>query len=315
MKTPFKHGTSFHSLSHYYKERYGEKIYKLSIDAGFTCPTRDGSKGTRGCIFCSSHGSGDFTPDYPHNIASQIHESKLWAIHAKGAKRFIVYFQAYTNTYAPISELEALYREAMDDPDIVGISIATRPDCIDEDVISLLSRLNKEKDIYVELGLQTIHPESTSYIRRGYPLDIYDSAVEALHTAGIPVITHLILGLPHEDKTMFLETVRYICQKPLHGIKLQLLHILSDTDLYTDYLKQPFHTLQMDEYIDWIASCLPLIPEETVIYRLTGDGAPDRLVAPKWSLSKRYVLNRIHQALKERDVVQGSAYSKEGTHD
>ncbi len=304
----------YHTLDYEMKKIYGEKIYKIALDAGMTCPNRDGSCGVRGCIFCSAGGSGDFAAKKSADesaVAAQL-EKGIQYFHGKQiGKRFIAYFQAYTNTYAPVPRLEALYREALEVPSVAGISIATRPDCLGRDVLALLDRLNREytdKFIWIELGLQTIHEHTATLIRRGYPLSVFEDAVKQLQKISIPVITHVILGLPGETKPMTLDTCRYLGSLGISGIKLQLLHILKNTDLVELYEKKTFEILDMMAYIDIIISCLEILPADMVIHRVTGDGPKELLIAPLWSLDKRRVLNTLHQEMKRRGTWQ-SKYS------
>lgn len=300
----------YHTLDYALKKEYGEKIYKIALDANMTCPNRDGSCGTRGCIFCSAGGSGDFAAK-GISIKQQLEKGKQLFHNKKIGNRFITYFQSYTNTYAPVSKLEKLYREALDESSVVGISIATRPDCLGKDVLALLDRLNKEyaeKFIWVELGLQTIHEQTATLIRRGYPLFIFEQAVTQLQTISIPIITHVIIGLPGETKSMMLETCRFLTQKRIDGVKLQLLHILKNTDLIELYNKKTFEILDIMEYIDIIISCLEILPPDMVIHRVTGDGPKDLLLAPLWSLDKRRVLNTLHQEMKRRGTWQSIKY-------
>jgi len=301
----------YHTLDYALKKKYGEKIYKIALDAHMTCPNRDGSCGTRGCIFCSAGGSGDFAAKGT-SIKQQLEKGKQLFHNKKIGNRFIAYFQSYTNTYAPVSKLEKLYREALDESSVVGISIATRPDCLGKDVLTLLDRLNKEyteKFIWVELGLQTIHEQTAALIRRGYPLSIFEQAVTQLQTISIQIITHVIIGLPGETKSMMLETCRFLTQKRIDGVKLQLLHVLKNTDLIELYNKKTFEILDMMEYIDIIISCLEILPPDMVIHRVTGDGPKDLLLAPLWSLDKRRVLNTLHQEMKRRGTWQSIKYS------
>lgn len=308
----------YHTLDYELKKNYGEKVYKIALDAGMTCPNRDGTCGVRGCIFCSEGGSGDFAARKDSrevSIAAQLEKGKQY-FHSKNIGcHFIAYFQAYTNTYAPVARLETLYREALDAPSIVGISIATRPDCLGDDILSLLDRLNREyqdKFIWIELGLQTIHEETAVLIRRGYPLSAFEQAVRSLGEISIPVIAHVIIGLPGESKLMMLETCRFLAQKGICGIKLQLLHILKNTDLVELYRKKTFDILGMMEYIDIIISCLEVLPPDMVIHRVTGDGPKDLLLAPLWSLDKRRVLNTLHREMRRRDTWQSKAYRTSG---
>ena len=268
----------YRSINSYLREQFGEKVYKLSLDGGFTCPTRDGTKGTRGCIFCSG-GSGDFSIPVENDVYQAIETAKS-LVAGKGAKKYIAYYQSYSGTYAPVERLRYLYFETIRHPDIVALSIATRPDCISDEVLSLLSELNRIKPVWVELGLQTFHPQTAEYIRRGYPLSDYDKAVQDLSEIGINVIVHMIIGLPGETLEMMVETARYIGQSGADGIKFQLLHVLKNTDLADDYLSGLFHTLSLDNYISVLEQCIEQIPPSMVIHRLTGDGAKRDLLAP-----------------------------------
>lgn len=284
------------TLNSYLKERFGTKVYKLAIDGGFTCPNRDGTLGTKGCIFCSAGGSGDFAEDRSLSITDQIENAKKRVEKKIKDGKYIAYFQAFTNTYAPVERLREVYTEAINHPDVVAISIGTRPDCLDDDVLSLLNELNKIKPIFVELGLQTIYEHTAEYIRRGYTLNVYDKAVNDLHNIGINVVTHVIIGLPNEGVADMLETVEYVC-RVTDGIKLQLLHVLKNTDLAQDYYDGKFSVLTLDEYTDIIKKCLEIIPPSVVVHRLTGDGAKRDLIAPLWSADKKNVLNTINKAL------------------
>lgn len=285
------------TLNSYLKEQFGCKVYKLALDGGFTCPNRDGTLGTRGCIFCSKGGSGDFAENKNLSITEQIEKAKSRVSKKITDGKYIAYFQAFTNTYKPVDELKKLYCEAINTEDIVAISIGTRPDCLGDDVIELLDEINKIKPVFVELGLQTIHSKTAEYIRRGYPLEVYDKAVEKLHSIGINVVTHIILGLPNESKADMLESVEYVC-RVTDGIKLQLLHVLDGTDLAEEYNQGKFTTLTLEEYTDIIKSCVEIIPKNVVIHRLTGDGAKKDLIAPLWSADKKNVLNTINKALQ-----------------
>lgn len=284
------------TLNSYLKERFGTKVYKLSLDGGFTCPNRDGTVGTGGCIFCSKGGSGDFAENRKLSITSQIENAKDKVSKKINDGKYIAYFQAFTGTYAPVERLKAIYYEAINHPDIVALSVGTRPDCLGEEVLALLEEINTVKPVFIELGLQTIHKKSAQYIRRGYSLEVYDKAVERLHSIGINVVTHLILGLPNESKEDMLQSVEYVC-RVTDGIKLQLLHVLRDTDLARDYAMGKFDTLSLEAYTDIIKSCVEIIPPNVVIHRLTGDGAKKDLIAPLWSADKKNVLNTINKAL------------------
>lgn len=312
------HEKPYHTLDFDCKTYFGEKIYKIAIDAGMTCPNRDGSIDTRGCIFCSEGGSGDFASSgkslssFP-SVKQQLEEGKALFKGKNTGQKYIAYFQAFTNTYAPITYLSSIFHDALNQEDVVGISIATRPDCLPDEVLSLLASLVDEfpdKFIWVELGLQTIHENTASYIRRGYPLSIFEKAVNDLNLLHIPVITHVILGLPGENKEMMLDTCAYLNTLPISGIKLQLLHILKNTDLAIDFEKKSFEILSLLEYIDIVISCLEILNPNITIHRVTGDGPKDLLIAPLWSLNKRNVLNTLHKEMKQRNTWQGKLYAK-----
>lgn len=287
------------SFNKYLKDKFGQKVYKISLDGGFTCPNRDGKIDTRGCIFCSKGGSGDFAQNRNLSITEQIESGKKIVEKKIKSGKYIAYFQAFTNTYAPVEILKAKYSKAINHPDIVALSIATRPDCLGDDVIELLDEMNKIKPVFVELGLQTIHSDSAKYIRRGYSLEVYNEAVKKLKNIGVNIVVHIILGLPNESEEDMLESVKYVCQSQIDGIKLQLLHIIAGTDLAKDYEKGLFKTLEFDEYVELIAKCVAIIPKNIVIHRLTGDGAKKDLIAPLWSADKKRVLNAINKALRE----------------
>lgn len=326
-------GKRYYSVDSYIKETYGQKMYKLALHGGMTCPNRDGYVGTRGCIFCSQGGSGDFAASSLLSIPEQIEEAKT-LIKAKversirvgddsydlsdtqsetdtGQKvkpKYIAYFQAYTNTYAPVEYLRKIFYEAIENPDIAILSIATRPDCLGDDVLKLLQELNRIKPVWIELGLQTVHDETARFIRRAYQLPIFEKAVDDLKKIGVKVIVHVILGLPNETEKMMLETVIYLSYMPIDGIKLQLLHVLKDAPLayYLDSLK----LLTMDEYTDIVIKCIELLPQNVVIHRITGDGPKGTLIAPLWSRDKKTVINTIHHKMKELDTWQGKNFSK-----
>lgn len=289
------------SFNKYLKDKFGQKVYKISLDGGFTCPNRDGKIDTRGCIFCSKGGSGDFAESREMSITSQIENGKKRVKKKIKDGKYIAYFQAFTNTYAPVEILRKKYEEAINHPDIVALSIATRPDCLGDKVLKLLDEMNKIKPVFVELGLQTIHPKSAKYIRRGYDLDVYDKAVKDLKKIGVNIVVHVILGLPNESGEDMLETVKYVCESGANGIKLQLLHVIDGTDLAKDYEKGLFKTLEFNEYVNLIVKCVKIIPKDIVIHRLTGDGAKKDLIAPLWSADKKRVLNAINKALREAD--------------
>ncbi len=277
------------------RARFGCKVYKLALDGGFTCPVRDGTLDTRGCIFCSAGGSGEFAESRAISITEQIEQGKKRVAGKIRDGKYIAYFQAYTGTYADLPRLRKLYREAISHSDIAALSVATRPDCLPEEVLDLLSELNREKPVWIELGLQTIHEKTAEYIRRGYPLSVYDKAVAELKARGIEIITHLILGLPGETAEDMCASVRYVCAGRTDGIKLQLLHILKGTDLAKEYEEGRVHALTEDEYIDILKKCVPEIPDSVVVHRLTGDGDKRLLIAPLWSADKKHVLSRIRR--------------------
>lgn len=289
-------------MNQYLKDRFGEKVYKISLNAGFTCPNRDGRLDTRGCIFCSGAGSGEFAENSSYSITEQIELGKKRLEKKIKNGKYIAYFQAFTNTYAPIEKLREVFFEAANHPDIVLISIATRPDCLSEEVLVLLEELNQRKPVWVELGLQTIHESTAEYIRRGYPLPVFEEAVHALKKKGIETIVHVILGLPGEGEQEMLETISYIadCARNglVQGIKLQLLHILKGTDLEEEYKKGLVSVLGMEEYVLLVCKCLQLLPEELVIHRLTGDGDKRILIAPEWSGNKKLVMDKLQKAIK-----------------
>lgn len=282
-------------LNDYLRDTFGCKVYKITLNAGFTCPNRDETIGTGGCIFCSAGGSGEFAGSSELSITEQIELGKARLEKKIRDGKYIAYFQAYTNTYAPVERLRSVYMEAIRHKDIVAVSIATRPDCLPDEVLELLDELNHIKPIWVELGLQTIHEDTARYIRRGYELCVYDKAVIELRKRNIEVITHVILGLPQESVQDIIETVDYVCRNGATGIKLQLLHILKGTDLEREYLEGNVQVLSEDEYINILEKCIEVIPDDIVIHRLTGDGDKRILVAPLWSGDKKHVLNRINR--------------------
>lgn len=282
----------YYSLNRYLKETFGQKVYKLSLNAGLTCPNRDGTLGTGGCIFCSGGGSGEFAASPALGIKEQIEQAKQKVSKKIKSGKYIAYFQAYTNTYAPVDYLEKIFSQAILHKDIAALSIATRPDCLPEGVISLLERLNRIKPVWVELGLQTVHGETARLINRCYELSVYDDAVQRLHGIGVEVVTHVILGLPGETPEQMLQTVKYV-GNVTDGIKLQLLHILRGTRLEQMYLRGEVKPLSMQEYLDILKKCISALPANVVVHRLTGDGDKRLLVAPEWSADKKRVLNAI----------------------
>lgn len=311
----------YFSLNEYCKQAFGDKVYRLSLNGGMTCPNRDGSLGIGGCTFCSEGGSGDFAATYDVSVSAQIAEAKTRIQQKTDCNKFIAYFQAYTNTYAPIQHLRRIYTEAFQEPDVVALSIGTRCDCLGDEVLNLLKELAQhnwpvsnglsQKPIWVELGLQTIHNDTHARLNTHTTVEGFDMAVSKLQALGIPVITHVILGLPGETKEMMLETVSHIASLPIVGIKLQLLHILKGTKLAFEYESKPFPLFSMEEYCDFIIDCLEILPPDMVVHRLTGDGPRNLLIAPLWSTDKKRVLNTINKKLKERKTYQGRLYKKE----
>ena len=297
----------YSDLNTYLKDNFGKKVYKLSLDAGFTCPNRDGTIDTRGCSFCSAGGSGEFAASRRLTITEQIEEAKERVrekLPKNGEVGYLAYFQAFTNTYAPVEVLRKVYEEALDASGVVALSVATRPDCLQSEIVELLEELNRRKPIFVELGLQTMHEESAVRIRRGYPLAVFEDAVQRLSQAGIKVVVHLILGLPYETKEDMLASVRYVCGLPIHGIKLQLLHLLEGTDMGEEFKamteearEKVFACLTMDAYLELVMECLKIIPPSVVVHRLTGDGPKRILIAPKWSGNKKAVLNALSKKI------------------
>lgn len=299
----------YYSLDYYLKQTYGEKLYKISLNGGMTCPNRDGTVGNGGCIFCSAGGSGDFASSPSKSIREQLADGKALVARKYSGHSYIAYFQAYTNTYAPVEYLEKIFMEAILDPEVRILSIATRPDCLEPEIIELLARLNQIKPVWIELGLQTIHEKSAAFIRRGYPLSVFEDAVSHLRAIGIEIIVHVILYLPGETEEMMLETISYLNHLDIQGIKLQLLHVLEKTDLAVYYEKHHFHLPTLDEYVVLLGRCISNLRPDIVIHRLTGDGPKEILIAPKWTGNKRLVLNTIQKYLKTRDIRQGKEYS------
>ena len=298
----------YYSLDYYLKQTFGEKIYRLSLNGGMTCPNRDGTLDSRGCIFCSAGGSGDFATAPALSVTEQIAQAKERIRGKSNCKKFIAYFQAYTNTYAPVSYLIELFSEAICHPDIVALSIGTRCDCLPEDVLDLLTEFNKLKPVWVELGLQSIHDTTLQQIRSGFTYEQYLSAVDALKERNLTVITHLILGLPGETEEMMLASVDAVSHLPVDGVKLQLLHVLKHTDLALLYETNPFPVFSLEEYCDFVVTCIEHLPPEMVVHRITGDGPRSLLIAPLWSIDKKRVLNTIHKRFRERDTWQGKLY-------
>ena len=298
----------YHTLDYELKKYFGEKTIKLSINGGFTCPNRDGTLSEKGCIFCSEKGSGDFAGDVDSSVNKQINDqinllSKKWK-----SSTYIAYFQSYTNTYDTVINLHKKYNEALSVDNVKGIAIATRPDCINEEIAKLLSQINDKTYLWVELGLQTIHENTANFIRRGYDLDVFDDAVKLLNKYNIKVVVHLILGLPGESRNDILESVKYISTKKLWGVKLHLLHVLKNTDLEKVYQQTKFKILSQEEYVSLVCDCLEHLPEEFVIHRVTGDGKRSELITPLWSLNKLQVLNDIDYEFLRRNSHQGKKF-------
>lgn len=302
----------YHSLDYELKKLFGEKVYRLTLNGNMTCPNRDGAISRGGCIFCSSGGSGEFAASPTLSIREQIEAGKLLLSAKRPVQKYIAYFQAFTNTYGPLEYLRSIFTEAISHPEIVVLSIATRPDCLPPEVIDLLAELNRIKPVWVELGLQTIHEDTAAFIRRGYPLPVFEDAVRQLRNHGIQVITHVILGLPGEDRERMLQTVRYLNSQDIQGIKLHLLHILKGTDLALYYKAHPFPIFTLEQYVQMILDCVEILRPDIVIHRLTGDGPKDLLIAPLWSSSKRHVLNTIHREFRLQHTWQGKYYQQEG---
>lgn len=274
-------------------------MYKLSLDGGFTCPNRDGTLGTRGCIFCSSRGSGDFAPERSLPIPEQLEAAKSRVEKKCKGGKYMAYFQAFTNTYAPVDRLRRVFTEAIEPEEVVGLSVATRPDCLPPEVLSLLEELNRKKPVLVELGLQTIHEASIRYIRRGYENEVYVQAVQNLNALGITPVTHIILGLPGETEEQMVETTQAAVAAGTQGVKFHLLHVLSGTDLERDFQAGKFSCLTLEGYARVLKKCLAVLPPEVVVHRITGDGAKKDLVAPLWSADKKRVLNYLTKVLQE----------------
>lgn len=289
----------YRSFNSHLKEKYGEKVYKLSLNCSNTCPNRDGRCGFGGCIFCAE-GSGGFAADYQLAVEEQIERAKKLISAKSDCKKFIAYFQSFTSTYGDLAYIENCLISAAKHPEIVALSVATRPDCLSDEVMGILKRVQRVKPVAVELGLQTIHEATAEFINRGYPLSVFDSALEKLKTNGFEVVVHIILGLPHETEEMMLETVKYIAKSSADGIKLQLLHVLEGTPLAEVYRRGEFKTLELDEYINLLTKCVALLPPDMVVHRLTGDGDKKLLIAPMWSADKKRVLGEISLHLRPK---------------
>ncbi len=298
----------YRTLNFELRKIFGKKVMKLSLDGGFTCPNRDGSIGTEGCIFCSEKGSGEFTEDCNLSIIEQMKRQKEILNKKWDTNLVIPYFQSFTSTYDSVNNLKGKYEEALSFEGAVGLAVATRPDCLEDEKIELFSQINQEKYVWIELGLQTIHKKSSQFIRRGYPLETFEETLEKLNRKNIKTVVHLIVGLPGESKADFLNTVKYISRKNIWGVKFHLLHVLKNTDLENYYNKTKFPLLEKNEYINIICDAVELLPEKMVVHRVTGDGKKSDLIGPKWSLDKLRVLSGIDMELKKRDSYQGKYY-------
>ena len=293
----------YNSLNNYLRSEFGCKVYKLALQGGTTCPNRDGTVGTGGCIFCRG-GSGDFTA-YNDDVRKEIEAAKLKVKNKIQNGKYIAYFQSYSATYGDIERQKERFSAAINEPSIAALSIATRPDCLGNEVLDILSELNLIKPVWVELGLQTIHENTARYIRRGFDLKCYTDAVAELHKRSIDVVTHMIIGLPFETEQMIYDTAAFIGNMRSEGIKFHLLHVLSGTDLETEYKSGIFTLPTLEEYTRLLIGCIRRIPESTVIHRLTGDGNKNYLTAPKWSADKKRVLNYITNEFKKQNLIQG----------
>ncbi|KDR95580.1 hypothetical protein SAMN02745945_01430 [Peptoclostridium litorale DSM 5388] len=298
----------YHTLNYELKSTFGCKVFKLSIDGGFTCPNRDGKVGSSGCIFCSESGSGEFASNRNLDIHSQLEQQVDLLMEKWPSGKYIAYFQNFTNTYSDVTDLEKKYESAISHPGVIGLAIATRPDCIPDDVLSLLDSLNKKTYLWVELGLQTMHEDTAKVIRRGYDIEVFEKTFSKLKKLGIRTVVHLILGLPGEYRAKILQSVRYVSSLNPYGVKLHLMHVLKNTDLESYYTESPFHMLSKDEYIGLVCDSLEILNPDITVHRVTGDGSKDLLIAPLWSLDKRSVLNGIDIELKRRDSFQGKFF-------
>lgn len=301
-------GKRYHSLNYFLRGKFGEKVFKISLDGGFSCPNRDGTISSGGCLFCSERGSGDFAGDRDFSISKQFDDIKKMMAKKWKHGKYIAYFQAYTNTYAPIEVLRAKYEEALKQDDVVALAIATRPDCLDEDVLDLLEEINKRFYVWIELGLQTCNEESARKINRGYKLEVFEDAIEKLKKRNIDFVVHSIFGLPGEDKEDMIKTVDYIAHSGAKGVKFHLLHLIENTPLVKLYERGELEFLTQEDYIDLLCKSVEMLPEDMVIHRLTGDAPRDLLIGPMWSLKKWEVLNAIDKAMVDNDVYQGKEF-------
>lgn len=288
----------YRSLNEHLKEKFGCKVYKLALDAGFTCPNRDGNLGNRGCIFCSEAGSGEFA-EKGEDVILQLERAKKRVEHKNKSGKYIAYFQSFTNTYAPLKRLEAIFTAAISPDYIVGLSVATRPDCLPDETVELLKRLNQKKPVTVELGFQTSNENTAEFIRRGYENAVYFDAVKRLKVAGIEVVTHIIIGLPFEGGEDAVKTTQTVVAAGTDGVKFHLLHVLKNTDLALEYAEGKFNCLSLEEYAKILKDCISVLPPDITVHRITGDGAKGDLIAPLWSADKKRVLNFLNDFLKE----------------
>ncbi len=298
----------YHSLNYFLREKFGEKVFKISLDAGFSCPNRDGTISKGGCIFCSERGSGDFAGDRKFSITNQFNDIKDMMRKKWKSGKYIAYFQAYTNTYAPVDVLRAKYTEAVEQEGVVALAIATRPDCLSEEVLELLQEFNNKVYVWVELGLQTSKESTAKFINRGYDLPVFEKAVKDLRDRGIDVVVHTIFGLPKEEKDDMIETIRYLSSKDIQGIKIHLLHLMKDTLMVRLYEDGKMKFMSQEEYIELIGKAISLLPPGVVVHRVTGDAPRDLLIEPQWSLKKWEVLNAIDKYLEDNDIYQGKEY-------
>lgn len=301
-------GKRYHTLNHFLREKFGEKVFKISLDGGFSCPNRDGKVGRGGCVFCSARGSGDFAGDRDFSISKQFDDVKTMMAHKWKSGKYIAYFQAYTNTYAPVEELRRKYNEAIEKEGVVALAIATRPDCLDEDVLDLLEEMNKKLYVWVELGLQTSNDETAKKINRGYMLETFDEAISNLKKRNIDTVVHAIFGLPGETKEDMINTIDYIAHSGAMGIKIHLLHLMKNTALVKEYEMGNLEFLSQEDYIDLITKSVSMLPEEMIVHRLTGDAPRNELIGPMWSLKKWEVLNAIDKAFEDNDIWQGKNF-------
>lgn len=304
----FWNGKRYHSLNYFLRDKFGEKVFKISLDGGFTCPNRDGKISKGGCMFCSERGSGDYAGDRDLSISKQFDDVKVMMEHKWKGRKYIAYFQAYTNTYAPVDELRRKYEEALNQDGVVAIAIATRPDCLEDDVLELLDEINQKVYLWIELGLQTSNDESAKRINRGYKLEVFEEAMKKLRERNIDVVVHDILGLPGESKEDMLKSIDYIAHSGAKGIKFHLLHLMKQTPMVKIYESGRLEFLSQEDYIELVTKGISMLPPNMVVHRLTGDAPRELLIGPMWSLKKWEVLNAIDKALEDNDLYQGKNY-------